>query len=725
MIKTKACLFSFFFFFFIFSIPASAQIELVRGTAYEVALKNSMERLDVPVELTKEAKDKKLVIQLLSVHMTGQVDNLVINSFNGITLFDTLGNTYLRLPIHSTSALKTGIYNLLLRVKDSNDLITVLQKLTITLAVKPAVVPTPATVVINRTDPGPWFPYEVIKAPLNFWETGGNALVKPAAVRQLRLVDAQGQPVPGKFWFKDSTEIPAGGDSLFDYELSGDFPIGKVTGTFQLVGPQLATPVPVTFEITTKRGWIWLIFAILVGLLVGYLFRTLLQNTINKNLAKLKIAELMRYISLVRIKWPDENFGNETDEIIRRLNTALRETDPAKITTAVNNEETLLRTAVEKLIREQGEAQTRLVELEDLIRPGTWSLPEVFEDLLNGARITLQSAMKLNTTGNVSSAATMLSEIKIALPTQLRATMEQYRTDAMRAVTFLKGSVYKEAVSWVLLDQVHAAAERLPIAEPNVTTEVLLKAVHDLNYTVSNFKSQLGTQMALTFQTLFGRFQSAGVKLADPDAMNALLEEVHNITARLGQPARGNWSLLKELPDVLKNLYRVLSSALFGQTAFTSEDPEIEARNKVLRTAIGDNLGNGNYLVAGEKTIEFLQLNPTSVKTLSTSPMNLDRILFIPTASITDKTAMFTTNPPIQVPSYPDTLYQQVYRKLKVARFWEFVLSSIFITFIGYLIHSPTFVGTLDQMSSIFFWAFTLDISLATVLTLMPRVVRS
>jgi hypothetical protein len=721
----KICIFIILSLTFFTKVNAKDPVILIRGSAYEVALRGSDEQLDLPVELSSEVRSKKLVLQLLSVNITGQVDNLPIYSFNGITFVENQGNTFLRIPIQKTSNLKPGIYNLLLRLKDSSDLRTELQRLTITITVKAAVVTTPATVIINRLDPGPGIPYEITKTPLNFWETGGNAFVKPAAVRQLRLVDAQGQPVPGKLVFKDSTEIPAGEDSLFAYELYGDFPLGKVTGTFQLVGPQLTTPVPVTFEITTKKGWLWLVLAILIGLSVGYLFRTLLQNTINRNLAKLKIAELMRYISEVRIKWPDDNFVGEADDIIVRLNTALRETDPGKITAAVNNEETILRTAVEKLIREQGEAQNKLAELEGLIRPGTWSLPHIFEDILDGARMILQNAIRLNAIGNVSSATNMHSEIKRALPTQLRGTMEQYKTDAIRAVTFLKSGVYKEPISLVLLDPVQSAAERLPIADTNVTVEAMLKSVHDLNHTVSNYKNQLGTQAALMFQTFFGRFQSAEVKLADPDAMNALQEEVGKITIRLGEPARGNWSLLKDLPEVLKGLYQALSSALLSQTTFMSDDPEIEARNKALRKAIEDNIGNGSYLEAANKTIEFLQLNPVVAKTPSALTINSDSILFKPAAGMLDRKPTFAINPPIQVPSYPDELYQQVYRKLKVARFWEFLLSSIFITFIIYLIHSSTFIGTLDQMASIFFQAFMLDVSLATVLTLMPRVVRS
>jgi hypothetical protein len=71
-----------------------------------------------------------------------------------------------------------------------------------------------------------------------------------------------------------------------------------------------------------------------------------------------------------------------------------------------------------------------------------------------------------------------------------------------------------------------------------------------------------------------------------------------------------------------------------------------------------------------------------------------------------------------QLQSFQDDLELEQDRTLRViarARFWQTIIAGVLIVFAGYALFADSFMGTPGDIASAFFWAFVMDISIATV----------
>ena len=143
------------------------------------------------------------------------------------------------------------------------------------------------------------------------------------------------------------------------FNLTGPFPLGSNKGTAEIVSPQLAEPVPLSFEVKARRPR-WLIaFFLALGLVAGYLIRTKLQQQIELDEARLKGWELHRTIRDMEQKHADQVFKTKLQQILTDLEGVLIKQTFSDLLEPKKRAENL-NTAVTKVKTDFGTAQTDL-----------------------------------------------------------------------------------------------------------------------------------------------------------------------------------------------------------------------------------------------------------------------------------------------------------------------------------------------------------------------------
>ncbi len=102
---------------FVFSNLNAQYLTLVRGTAYDVSLIDSITHLRIPAELAKDVKIEALDIEILDIKSDKIPSPVKINGFKNVFLIDTLGRTFVNIDIFNRPIIQPAAYVLELRTK--------------------------------------------------------------------------------------------------------------------------------------------------------------------------------------------------------------------------------------------------------------------------------------------------------------------------------------------------------------------------------------------------------------------------------------------------------------------------------------------------------------------------------------------------------------------------------------------------------------------------------
>ncbi|MDP9075379.1 MAG: hypothetical protein M3N98_14690, partial [Actinomycetota bacterium] len=190
----------------------------------------------------------------------------------------------------------------------------------------------------------------------------------------------------------DTVPVPIGPDTsrVITYQATG-FPLGTTKQTYTVRSPQLTTPVPVVFEVTKKRPVLWLVGAMVLGILGGLLVRVVLAWLITLSRARETWAEMAIALQDAAGAHPDRAFQAALQPLIDELSTVNRTQwrQAAAITAAVNDVKPKLDTALSDLKKATAEATAELQPLEDIV-DRNWQVPtslaQAFADLRTGVQ---------------------------------------------------------------------------------------------------------------------------------------------------------------------------------------------------------------------------------------------------------------------------------------------------------------------------------------------------
>jgi hypothetical protein len=708
-------------------LAAQNPMTLTRGSSFEVALKEAKEILTLDADLRPDLRKDSLFITLKDVKYDKHPDNTYITAFNGIILQrnNTLNTARLLIPIRNNPPLNPGAYMLSLQLRKVSDSASVLQPFQLTITVKNAVLRLPSTVIVTSSQFLPWFPYKTGGSTLKIQEQSGNAFVEPISIRQVSLLDAQGQPVAASLNFDYPKNIEPAKESSVDYKVAGDLRPGKVIGTFEVVAPQLADPVPLRFEITTKQGAGYLLLTIIASLVAGYFIRIALEKKIALNSTRLKGWDLVSRIELQLAEKRDFKFHDELDRPLKDLKTSLESAEREKLDGLIITIDSLLQKSLEEFFGRQQVLQGELNKFSELVN-ANWAVPQEFSPIFNSAVVGVQNASSTSLT-DIGEAEQNLKETKKDFQSGIADAMLLLKKDIVNGLIANRAGLDGFEQLKELLDQLLAQLPQLTHDSSDFKT--VLESVQEINLKLTGIFTALRIAIHSRISELLRVFTTSSVLLPAPGLITALKDSTDQFLNTLLVHPSENTRVLNEFTSAYVELTSKVKAAVISQLIITATDPAIIEQNKAVISDVTTQLNSNLYKEAGLRTLEFLK--GLSVQTMlsearNTNEIALDQLffsrLFLNKARSVSQPFQFRTlrtSEPTSQQSFSNTSINL----LRLER-WRTLILGALITFIGWLIFSTSFVGTTADFASVFFWAFTLDISMATLTNLIGRVAK-
>lgn len=512
--------------------------------------------------------------------------------------------------------------------------------------------------------------------------------------------------------------VPLGGGVSIPYAASGDFPLGTVRGSVELRSPQLAAPLSVPYEVRTRRTR-WCILLLLAGgLLMGYLTRTGLKYLVDLNEKRLQREALRLRIQGELASHPDALFQDSLKKALTLLDEAA-EREVQTLADAVAEAERRRAQAEQKLEERHARAQATLDELTQRLET-SGSLPPGVQQRVLQALEELAALRALLEGGNVLEVTEREARLVTRLGGELVTELRQWSAWAGDAVERLREAPLPlrkgdQPAFQARLDQLQAAVGELPLDAARPEFAPLLEHTHKARVMFQNTATSLRMKVARTLKGVRAHLEGSGVALGDLDQQAGAWSQTRTQSAE------------EELDWVLENAraaQRVLDAATVEQLG-PNVTPEarvlIEERRYVELAALVARLkrlpvvGPGGTFggpiphppqggpvapVGVEPPITFTDAPIAVVRTLS----GLARVIRF-----------------LHEPSPASTAYARSLWGLLWAKAARTAIAAIGILVVGYLLFQEGFVGTPQEMATIFVWGFTIDVSVDALTDVLTK----
>jgi hypothetical protein len=600
------------------------------------------------------------------------------------------------------------------------------------LAVPPAVV-SPSKLVVTHVLPFMGMGARDVLPKLVVQESGGQS---PALIRVNdfpQFSNANGETGGSIVTKAGSYVVAKGALATLDYELQGEFPLGSTTATLTLRSEQLDAPATLAMEVRTRRTTLLLICFVALGLVLGFLLRTVLKQQIQFGEARQQAVDEIRKLQSEQRAANDAQFVDALDKVIVKLRAAItssRRAGADMFSNAVKTAEDELKAAAEDLRKRTDEVNTQVGQVVAVVGPA-WKVDEPAKTALEISRAKLVTARETFKRGEVEEARNDLKNLVSNLGAALTETTRFYR----RVYDAFLGNL--DEVENLLLagakDGFDAAKKQLAEAREAIPAQV---AQDD----VTKIKDALG---AIALADSKANSLLAGLSNSVAHTF-AIMDEYLAATA-LPKPnewVRANEStraFARSLPDILNDL---------------NDGPETMRKNAVAlhqewRSALSIQASaaevsalfdHGSYEEAAKLVAKTLSTPPPAPvrrggETVQTETQrsltgeSVDASLVasagLPHFSLRDaqlqEQVFAMGNESVYSMRTLDTV-----RAIEVYGFWsllfakalQWVICAVLLTLVGYLLFADKFVGTTQEMLTAFFWGFTTDIGVDSVINL-------
>lgn len=696
-----------------------AWIKVEQGPSYE--LRDTADETDVriPVTLAKGIRPEDVSLKLLDVRYGKRYDANLLTAFKvppKVAALPGLGPA-----INITVVLKTasaqGGYGLLLEATTLGHRVP--QLLVIEIVHPPAKLLPVETIIIEQTI-APFREPVVEGMPLLLVEDSGDTRMTDISIQPLNFYGASNQPNKGTLSFENvPQQIGPRGSHAPTYKLNGDFPLGTVKGSALVNSPQLVSPTLLSFEIHTRRAS-WLLFIIIgFGLLLGYLSRTVLRHRIQLNEAREKMHELIARIGSEMQRYPDEDFNQQAQNIVDELRPALAKKDLTIITAATQRADDAFRAKLKELETRRLAAQQTL-DAVAAITDHEWYVPEEIRSSLNASRETKEDARRELEQDKIKSAMTKLKALPATLGAALETPVSDWKINSrLKLDRLTDGDNLPRVLTRRIKSDVETLRSLIAGVRPNELSSVgdiqkTIRAVHDTRKTEKEMLKRLAklvVQIAEEFDT---RLRQA--KVPDLTSLDRLKEAVSSFSNELmAQSDQPEKALEMLTTDKLLSLKKTWREALLNQTAHF-EPSEKEAVEKLLDA--------GEYIEAADRAVSIW----TSMKGRGTlgksAPPALveNRLLTLagPLIPYHETTLAPAGAPSIiraqELPPKIETSRVRTLRQLAADKLLQTTIIGALITLAGYIVFEPRFIGTFPEIAAAFFWGFSLDVTMDTLI---------
>ncbi|MEP7345164.1 MAG: hypothetical protein ABI877_07850 [Gemmatimonadaceae bacterium] len=724
-------------------VPAT--LTLLPGQALDVAVPTAVVEFPIPAEVKSGVDAAKMMVAVIDVSVAGLRSDALRSAF-AVALVPPTGivGPILNVTIKTVPALKAGTYDLVIAVGETGK---PPEHLALKLTLVAATLDPPATLFIRRTLPALFFGGSSDQGTrLVLRETSGLSRVGPVFIEHDPIRDAEGVAYAGNLRFEipsdsskvqavkhvegDSVEVAPGKRVDMAVTLQGDFPLGKISVAGRIEAPQLKAAVPIRIDIETRRDPLTILVIAFLGLLFGYVLRVWLTYRIQRGTTRLEGLRLLKRLREEGRRHPDAEFRAELEVIWIALRRALDEGDSAAATAAMADANTKLAGALAAWVKRQSDLQSDIDAFESRLATA-WSLPSVIADIVREARARIAKVRALVVAGDVVAGRADLTTLQQAFVIALDAAAVEYQgtqisqLDAVQRTPVVLPDVAKARVA------LREALDAIPVRSATPNEAALLPALHTARTAAMAMLELTGRAVAATadavIRTLAGLPAS---NLSSQAAVQALKETSAKAAEDLRMSAAHPEEMLAALAPHLDALGKALTAAILSPAA-SATDAMREA-NKDALAEIESSLEAGMYVDAARKMVAIANKPGASFMGGPVKSLTAQAALEIftvgalapggrapdPARAAIVTQILGTTNAVDPLELETERTMQELFR----AKLGQTALAGIGIMAVGYFIFAKTFVGTAGDVASIFAWAFTLDVSVATLVTLSSRV---
>lgn len=706
---------------------AGPLVELPAGDRYQLQAAGDRAELPIPIEPAAGVAAGELEATLFDARQGERREAVFLDAFRVAVAAPEAGHgPVLRVGVELGPEISAGAYQLLVDLRHPPT--SRRQRLALEVLHPAARVRPPGPLVVERVDPELAAP-RVVAPALELRETSGRSHLRHATLRQVAARTADRRPVAGRLIFDRVPPIAPGGASEAPYRVAGDFPLGTASGVLELTSPQLESPLEIGFEVRSRRPRWWLLSAVVLGLLCGYLLRTGIQSWVELSELRVRGEELLREIGRERALHVDAGFRTTLDETAEALRGAVESCDRTDLADTVRTSEEQLRAAQADLARRRDEVETELAELQAVVEI-PWHLPEAATEPVIQARWQLRAATAELKRGRIESAREAGRDSAERLEEALRKAAEVWcRNELDRLARFRSSSLPLLAPAREALGLARERLKGVRARDSTVGVHDLLPAIDRAQVQLTYLAEDLVRQIRATAETV--------LELIDPKAETGS-EPVVTLRTTL-EELRGKVEVSAESPgevlDLLAEHHLKLEAKLRAAI--------VDRCAGELPAEVKQHLEHHHFIEAARAAAEC----PTAEERKRAAPLGLRgggdvyREALSGSARGEGGEAEERRWPepeplpaarvaPAREPATPGWRREPValewaavdgrrsarsWRQLLSLKLGRWVLSAVLLLVIGYLFFAEGFVGSWRELALIFFWAFGLDVGVDAV----------
>ena len=558
---------------------------------------------------------------------------------------------------------------------------------------------------------------------LRLTETSKKSGITISGVRPVSNSVIGARPIGGTIGFPQKLpEINPGEQVTLDYTLDGMFELGTATGTLKIDAPQLASPVSFDFEVRSHVHLIWIGITIIVALLISWWVKVKLQQKIELDQAILDAKKLVERIELEETRHADPVFVKAYQDALSSLNKAMED----KISAADINQckvalDTEWQKALQNLATRHQAEQDSLDKLHDFVTVYDWPVPPAIVQAIELARNSQDEVQQLINGDKLTEARDKWKKIIFDLGNAIRDAAIKWQTQEQEILSMLQTG--PPGIPSTIPDLSKVAADLLAFLN-KVDGSTMLDTPERINQTLSEIQAE---------RTSVKQFV---------DRLSSVIQGECEKAIQITNPPPANWnvSIFDKAPDAvfkkflpflqttvnnpdelglqakLELVHQAWTSALQSQFAQPNGSVKalLDARDYVQATA-----------VAVQQKVTVQQKTASgSVAALALATGHAPRMEQFysvmgaaPQPLVASRTRYQWINTPAPAIPTSVTLNKNLLKEKGI----QSAIFAVLLVIAGYGLQLNTFVGTFTDFSTLFFWAFALDLTADQVRTLLKK----
>jgi hypothetical protein len=529
--------------------------------------------------------------------------------------------------------------------------------------------------------------------------------------------------------------IAAGQTRELNYDLSGTFPLGVVTGSVRFFAPELTDPATLNFEVRSKLTKLYMLIAIMLGLLLSWYLKVYLHNRIELAEAVSKAASLLDRVQTDWNSHHDQPFRDALTPRITALSDAIQERDAAAIALAITPLDEAWRVALQDYAARSQGAHAALDELRKAT-DSAWILPAAALAVLAGAKdaaggdIDISDIQAQLVQNDAAVASDAIIQLRQRLGRQLRECGSNWHDNVMLYLHRLA-----EARAGIPARIVAQLGEALGKNEqqlnrmnpdqlvPDPSTATIIQFLRDFEgeYRVAGaLLRELGLRLGGEWTEFTKVLDLSAEDVAADARLLHLKTAIDAFTNDARQAVPEPQAALDHIQEDLAELQQAWRAAILQQLeTLPRAKPDV---NDLLQHQ--DFLGAAQQIAAArtaaQKTVALGEEEDVEKEAGKGEGLSWpDLAGLFPGSSLSVVSSMPQL---VGIPSALSGLHFQSLTDVKAAKRMQTLLVGILLVVWAYTFYSRTYGGTWSDISTIFFAAFAIDLTLDAMLSkLSPK----